>query len=234
VIQIPYIRHELSFPPVESATEEGLLAYGGDLSPNRLLLAYRCGIFPWYNINDPILWWAPNPRLVLFIDEFILRKSLKKRMKHFEIRYDTVFTQVIQACGKIPREGQDGSWIIPAVIEAYGVLNDMGYAHSIEAWQDEELVGGLYGVVIGKMFFGESMFAKVSDASKVAFAALIQRLKDDGFNIIDCQIPSPHLKSLGAREISREEFMNILNKEICKEDEPGQWTELSSKCVENV
>jgi len=214
LIQIPYIRHELSFPPLDSATDEGLLAYGGDLSANRLLLAYKSGIFPWYNFNDPILWWSPNPRSVLFTNEFILRKSLKKRMKHFEIRYNTAFAQVMQECGKIPRKGQDGSWIIPEIIDAYSVLHDMGYAHSIEAWQEGELVGGLYGVCIGKMFFGESMFAKVRDASKVAFAHLIDNLKKEGYEIIDCQIPSPHLKSLGAREISRDDFLQILNEQI--------------------
>ncbi len=223
MIQIPYIRYELSFPPVQSATPEGLLAYGGDLSPNRLLLAYRSGIFPWYNSSDPILWWAPDPRLVLFLDEFKLHKSLKKRMKHFEVRYDTAFTQVMQECGTILRDNQHGSWIIPEIVEAYSVLHDMGYAHSVEAWQEDRLVGGLYGVVIGKVFFGESMFAKVSDASKVAFATLIERLKKDGFELIDCQIPSPHLKSLGAREISREEFMRHLQSEVCKDFTPGHW-----------
>lgn len=224
MIQIPYIRYELSFPPVESATEEGLLAYGGDLTPNRLLLAYRSGIFPWYNIGDPILWWAPDPRLVLFLDEFKLRKSLKKRFKHFEIRYDTSFAEVMHSCGSIMREGQQGSWIIPEVIEGYSVLYDMGYAHSVEAWQDGKLVGGLYGVVIGKVFFGESMFSRVSDASKVAFAHLIERLKADGFRMIDCQIPSEHLKSLGAREISRKKFMTYLNEDIHKDFPQGHWS----------
>jgi leucyl/phenylalanyl-tRNA--protein transferase len=214
LIQIPYIRSELSFPPVDSATEEGLLAYGGDLSAERLLLAYKNGIFPWYNTGDPILWWAPDPRLVLFLDEFILRKSLRKRMKHFEIRYDTSFAEVMRECGSIARDGQQGSWIIPELIEAYSVLHEMGYAHSIEAWQDGNLVGGLYGVMIGKMFFGESMFTKVRDASKVAFAALVERLKNDGFTMIDCQISSAHLKSLGAREISRDEFMRHLHKQL--------------------
>lgn len=222
MIQIPYIRYELSFPNVETATPEGLLAYGGDLSPNRLLLAYRSGIFPWYNIDDPILWWAPNPRLVLFIDDFILRKSLKKRIKHFEIRYNTVFSEVMQECGSISRDGQHGSWIIPAIVEGYSALHDMGYAHSVEAWQDGKLVGGLYGVIIGKVFFGESMFAKVNDASKVAFASLIERLKSQGFRMIDCQIPSQHLKSLGAREISRIEFMKILNEDVYKQSIPFQ------------
>lgn len=234
MIQIPYIRHELSFPPLQSATDEGLLAYGGDLSADRLLLAYKSGIFPWYNSNDPILWWSPDPRLVLFTDEFILRKSLKKRMKHFEVRYDTAFTQVMQECAKINREGQEGSWIIPEVIEAYSVLHDIGYAHSIEAWQDGELVGGLYGVCIGKMFFGESMFAKVSDASKVAFAHLIDNLKKEGFEMIDCQIPSPHLKSLGAREISRIEFILLLENQINKDAPPMSWKDKSQKIVTNT
>lgn len=223
MIQIPYIRYELSFPPVESATEDGLLAYGGDLSPNRLLLAYRSGIFPWYNETDPILWWSPDPRFVLYLDEFILRKSLKKRMKHFEIYYDTAFSDVIRECGTISRTGQQGSWIIPEVVEAYTVLFDMGYAHSIEAWQDGELVGGLYGVAIGKMFFGESMFSKVKDASKVAFASLIDRLKKEGFDMIDCQIPSEHLRSLGAREISRAEFMKHMKIQMSKKLTQKHW-----------
>ena len=216
MIQIPYLQYELSFPPVDSATDDGLLAYGGDLSPERLLLAYKSGIFPWYNAGEPILWWAPDPRFVLFLDEFILRKSLKKRMKHFEIRYDTAFTEVMRECGSIKREGQEGTWIIPELIEAFSVLHDMGYAHSIEAWQDGKLVGGLYGVMIGKMFFGESMFAKVSDASKVAFATLVGRLKNEDCKMIDCQIPSPHLRSLGAREISRKEFMQHLQEQVYK------------------
>ncbi len=217
MIQIPYIGTELSFPDVETATSDGLLAYGGDLRPQRLLLAYRSGIFPWYNIDDPILWWSPDPRSVLFIDEFKLRKSLKKRMKHFEVRYDTAFTEVMRACGSIARDGQHGSWIIPEIIQAYSSLHEMGYAHSVEAWQEGELVGGLYGVMIGKMFFGESMFAKVSDASKVAFATLIEKLKADGCRLIDCQISSSHLKSLGAREIPRSEFLQYLHEDIEKE-----------------
>jgi leucyl/phenylalanyl-tRNA--protein transferase len=223
LIKIPFIRNELSFPPVDSATPDGLLAYGGDLSPNRLLLAYKSGIFPWYNLGEPVLWWSPDPRLVLFLDEFILRKSLKKRMKHFEVKYDTAFTEVMQECGSISRNGQKGTWIIPEMIEAYSALHNMGYAHSIEAWQNGELVGGLYGVVIGKVFFGESMFAKVSDASKVAFVHLIERLKKDGFEMIDCQTPSPHLKSLGAREISRVEFIQHLQAKVYEEIIPGSW-----------
>ncbi len=223
MIQLPYIRYELSFPCVTTATPEGLLAYGGDLSPSRLLLAYRNGIFPWYNHDDPILWWSPNPRLVLYLDEFILRKSLKKRIKHFEIRYDTAFKEVMLECGTIDRHDQKGSWIIPEVIEGYSVLFDMGYAHSVEAWQEGKLVGGLYGVCIGKMFYGESMFAKVSDASKVAFAHLVERLKGEGFELIDCQIPSPHLESLGARTINRERFVEHLQNLVYQDFSPGHW-----------
>ncbi len=214
MIRIPSIEKELTFPDIETATPDGLLAYGGDLSPQRLLLAYRSGIFPWYNSDDPILWWSPDPRFVLFLDEFKLRKSLKKRMKHFEIRYNTAFSEVMKACGSISREGQQGSWIIPEMIEAYRILHEMGYAHSVEAWQDGRLVGGLYGLMIGKMFFGESMFSRVRDASKVAFVHLIEKLKAGGCTIIDCQIPSEHLRSLGAREISRKEFIKCLHQSI--------------------
>ncbi len=223
MIQIPYIQRFNAFPPVEKATEDGLLAYGGDLSLERLLLAYRSGIFPWYGRDEPILWWAPDPRLVLFLDEFKLRKSLKKRFKHFEVRYDTSFTQVIQSCSYIPRKGQMGSWLVPEMIEAYQKLFHRGYAHSVEAWQDNRLVGGLYGISIGKMFFGESMFAKVSDASKVAFAHLVERLKADGFTLIDCQVSTQHLQSLGAREISRESFMSYLHEQVNKDAPIGHW-----------
>jgi len=223
VIELAYLQNEIYFPPLENATPEGLLAYGGDLSAKRLLYAYSRGIFPWYNEGDPILWWAPDPRLVLFVDEFKLRKSLKKRFKHFEVRYDTAFKEVMQACRTVPREGQEGTWILPELIDAFCGLHEMGYAHSVEAWQEGELVGGLYGLVIGKMFFGESMFAKVSDASKVAFAHLVSRLKEEGFTLIDCQVSSEHLISLGAREISRQEFTEHINVQISKGNAPSQW-----------
>jgi len=216
----------LDFPPAWLARSDGLLCVGGDLSSKRLLLAYKNGIFPWFSKDEPILWWSPDPRLVLYLDEFKLRKSLKKRIKHFEIRYDTAFKEVMMACGSVPRDGQEGSWIIPEVIEGYSVLFDMGYAHSIEAWQDGKLVGGLYGICIGKMFYGESMFAKVSDASKVAFADLVERLKKDGFKVIDCQIASPHLESLGARTISRESFVEHLKDLVYEDFTPGHWKKL--------
>jgi len=204
---IPQIRYELSFPHPSTATPDGILAYGGDLSPSRLLLAYRSGIFPWYSKGDPILWWSPSPRLILDLESFHLRRSLKKRLKHFDIKFDTAFEEVMRQCASTPRPGQKGSWILPEVIEAYEVLHGMGYAHSVEAYQDGKLVGGLYGVAIGGIFCGESMFAHVSDASKVAFAVLVEHLKGWGFNFIDAQVPTEHLKSLGAVEVSREDFL---------------------------
>ena len=204
--------YRLAFPDPSTATREGLLAYGGDLNPSRLMLAYRSGIFPWYSKGDPILWWSPDPRLILNLDDFKLRRSLKKRLKLFEYRFDTAFTEVMRSCSMIDRPGQSGSWILDEVIEAYEVLFGMGYAHSVEAYRDGKLVGGLYGVAVGKVFCGESMFAKVNDASKAAFAVLIAHLKAWGFDFIDCQVPTEHLKSLGAVEVSREEFLTRLKE----------------------
>lgn len=209
---IPKLSHYLSFPDPESAAEEGILAYGGDLSPSRLMLAYRSGIFPWYSVNDPILWWSPDPRLILELDDFKLSRSLHKKIPHFEVRFDTVFSQVIRECATAPRRGQKGSWIVPEMIEAYETLHALGYAHSVEAYQNGILVGGLYGVSVGGVFCGESMFAKVSDASKVAFAVLVEHLTYWGFEFIDCQVPTEHLKSLGAKEVSRSHFLERLNK----------------------
>ncbi len=186
------------------------MAYGGDLSPSRLMMAYRNGIFPWYSVGDPILWWSPNPRLILELDNFKLHRSLRKKISHFEIRFDSAFSEVIRECSKIPRRQQQGSWIVPEMIEAYEVLHYLGYAHSVEAYQNGVLVGGLYGVSVGKVFCGESMFATVSDASKVAFAVLIENLKKWGYAFVDCQVPTTHLKSLGAIEVSRDEFIQRL------------------------
>lgn len=204
---IPKLSYHLSFPDPRTAGEEGIVAYGGDLSPSRLMLAYRKGIFPWYSKGDPILWWSPDPRLVLELGDFRLRRSLRKKLSSFEVRFDTAFSDVIRECASIPRRGQKGSWIVPEMVEAYENLYGMGYAHSVEAYQDGILVGGLYGVCVGRVFCGESMFARVPDASKVAFAALVERLKTLGFAFIDCQVPTEHLKSLGAKEISRDEFL---------------------------
>ena len=209
---IPRLTYHLSFPNPLNASEEGIVAYGGDLSPSRLMLAYRSGIFPWYSAKDPILWWSPNPRLIMELDEFKLSRSLRKKIPQFEIRFDTAFSQVIRECSIAPRRGQSGSWIVPEMIEAYEELHALGYAHSVEAYQEGVLVGGLYGVSVGGVFCGESMFAKVSDASKVAFAVLVNRLRGLGYDFIDCQVPTNHLKSLGAKEISRKAFLQRLFK----------------------
>ncbi len=207
---IPKLSYFLSFPHPRSATEEGLVAYGGDLSPSRLMLAYRMGIFPWYSKGDPILWWSPDPRLILELGEFKLRRSLRKKLSRFDVRFDTAFSEVMRECSRVPRRGQNGSWILPEMIEAYETLFALGYAHSVESYQEGVLVGGLYGVCVGRVFCGESMFARVPDASKVAFAALVERLADAGFEFIDCQVPTDHLKSLGAKEVSRETFLKRL------------------------
>lgn len=211
---IPKLSIGLNFPDPESASEEGIVAYGGDLSPSRILMAYRLGIFPWYSAGDPILWWSPDPRLILELNEFKLHRSLRKKIPQFEIRFNSAFSQVIRECAKMPRRGQIGSWIVPDMVEAYETLHILGYAHSVEAYQAGTLVGGLYGVSVGRVFCGESMFAKVSDASKVAFAVLVEHLKTMGYDFIDCQVPTPHLKSLGAQEISRSDFLERLNNSV--------------------
>jgi len=211
----PLDKNSYIFPNPNFADNKGLLAYGGDLNPNRIMTAYLNGIFPWYNKSDPILWWSPNPRLVLDLDEFKVSKSLNKTIKKniFEIRFDTNFVEVMNECKKI-REGenQKGTWILPEIIQAYSKLHQMGLAHSFEAYFQGELVGGGYGVNIGNIFCGESMFTKKTDASKVALYYLVQRLKTNGFKMIDCQIPSTHLKSLGAKTITREIFLNLVKE----------------------
>jgi len=210
---IPQInKYELKFPDPNNANEDGIVAWGGDLSPSRLYRAYQNGIFPWYGAGEPILWWSPNPRLIMELDDFKLSRSLKKSMKKFEYKFDTNFLEVINKCGSTPREGQNGTWIQADIIEAYEALHAMGIVHSIESYQNGRLVGGLYGIVVGKLFCGESMFAHVSDASKSAYAVLIKHLKYWGYEFIDCQVPTNHLKSLGAKEVSREEFLHKLKK----------------------
>jgi leucyl/phenylalanyl-tRNA--protein transferase len=202
---------------VELALEQpnGLLAAGGDLSPERLLNAYRHGIFPWFNEDDPILWWSPDPRMVLFPAEFKVSNSLRKTLHkdHFEVRTDTAFERVMRACAA-PREGQSGTWILEEMIAAYCELHRRGYAHSVETWMNGELVGGLYGMAIGSMFYGESMFSHRTDASKIAIAHLARQLERHGFGMIDCQMNTPHLASLGAREIPRDEFILRLQELI--------------------
>ena len=218
-----------SFPPVEQAFDDGLLAAGGDLSTDRLLGAYRHGIFPWFNKNDPILWWSPDPRMVLFTDQVRISKSLKKTIRTTDIRIsiDQAFNQVMSACSEPrpnqPLDPENSSWIHPQMISAYTSLHQQGYAHSIECWQQDELIGGLYGVAIGKAFFGESMFSTVRDSSKIALVALCQQLNRWGFPMIDCQVHSDHLASLGAEEISRHDFISRLNKLCPKDQELKTW-----------
>lgn len=205
-------RFNLNFPDPKSANEDGIVAWGGDLNPSRLIRAYQNGIFPWYSKDEPIIWWSTDPRLIMELDDFKLSRSLKKSMRKFEYKFDVNFIEVMTKCGSTPRNDQNGTWIQPDLIEAFEVLHGMGIAHSIESYQDGNLVGGLYGLVIGKVFCGESMFAHVNDASKAAYAVLIAHLKEWGYDFIDCQVPTEHLKSLGAKEVSRDYFLNRLEK----------------------
>ncbi|MDQ7962067.1 leucyl/phenylalanyl-tRNA--protein transferase [Flavobacterium lindanitolerans] len=210
-----FLSKELFFPPVEDANPDGTLAIGGDLSPERLVLAYRSGIFPWFDDDEPILWWSPPERMVLFPDEFKVSKSMRNILKRgiFRVTFNQNFRDVISNCSTISRDGQQGTWISEQMIEAYVKLHEMGIAKSVEVWQDEVLVGGLYGIDLGHVFCGESMFSKVSNASKVAFVSLVRKLKEENYKLLDCQVHNSHLESLGAREISREDFMTILKKE---------------------
>lgn len=210
-------RRNFDFPPLDQALQEpnGLLAAGGDLDPRRLLAAYRHGCFPWYQDDQPILWWSPDPRTVLFPDELHVSRSLAKtlRQQKFKVTVDQAFDQVIAACAA-PRDYADGTWITEPMQAAYRQLHTLGIAHSVETWQDERLVGGLYGLAIGRLFFGESMFSRTDNASKVAFVSLVQRLREAGFVLIDCQMPTQHLHSLGARAIGRSEFAGYLSRHL--------------------
>jgi leucyl/phenylalanyl-tRNA--protein transferase len=225
---IPWLRAHTPFPPIDTALSDpnGLLAASADLGPDRLVEAYRRGIFPWYAQGDPVLWWSPDPRMVLFVDEFRIRRSLAKvvRARRFEIRFDTAFRDVMVACASVPRPGQYGTWITSGVIDAYWALHRRGLAHSAEAWNGRELVGGLYGVTIGRMFFGESMFARETDASKVALVHLVDLLRARGMPMIDCQQETAHLASFGARPIPRREFAERLATLINSTDTGGPWT----------
>jgi leucyl/phenylalanyl-tRNA--protein transferase len=210
---------DMYFPKPESADSEGIVAYGGDLSPRRLLIAYSKGIFPWYNEGEPILWWSPDPRMVLFPDEIKIAKSMRSFFNQgkFKVTYDIDFQGVMTQCMLANRQGQYGTWINPDMIAAYTALHKMGFAHSVEVWHEGEIVGGLYGIAIGRVFFGESMFTKVSNASKFGFITFVKKLKELGFWLIDCQQETRHLASLGARPISRAAFCDILSK---NENEP--------------
>ncbi len=207
-----YVIKDLFFPDVSYANRDGVLAIGGDLSSERLQLAYKNGIFPWFEIGEPIMWWSPNPRMVLFLDELIVSKSMRNILNRnvFKVTFNQNFRDVVSNCQNIKRNGQNGTWITNDMIEAYCKLNELGIAKSVEVWQNDELVGGLYGVDLGHVFCGESMFSKVSNASKVAFIALVNQLEKENYKLLDCQVYNPHLESLGCREIDREEFMRIL------------------------
>jgi leucyl/phenylalanyl-tRNA---protein transferase len=215
------------FPPLEKALRNpnGLLCAGGDLSVERLLAAYRGGIFPWYSGDEPILWWSPDPRMVLFCDELKVSRSLAKnaRNKGFETRIDSAFARVIKACAE-PRKGEAGTWIGEEMQAAYVALHRAGHAHSVETWRENRLVGGLYGVAIGRAFFGESMFSRETDASKVALLALVEELRGRGCPMIDCQQRTPLLASLGAREIPRRQFLRRLAALVNYPDIPEKWT----------
>ena len=213
-MQLPWLSsHSMQFPPVESALSEpdGLLAAGGDLSPARLLSAYQQGIFPWYEDPQPILWWSPNPRAVIQPDKLHISRSLRKTLRNttITVRFDTAFTEVIAGCAELS-QNRDGTWIGSDMLAAYIELHKQGWAHSVEAWQNDELVGGLYGIAIGRVFFGESMFSRVSNASKIAMVHLAGQLTNWNFKLIDCQVSSPHILSLGAEMMPRELFSAIL------------------------
>lgn len=203
---------DLIFPSVEEADKMGVLAIGGDLSAERLLLAYQSGIFPWFEDNDPILWWSPNPRMILFLNEFVVSKSMRNIINRniFKVTFNQDFRNVIINCSKVKRNGQNGTWISDEMVDAYCNLHELGIAKSIEVWQNNELVGGLYGIDLGHIFCGESMFSTVSNASKMAFIALVNYLKENNYKLLDCQVYNEHLESLGCREIARNDFMAIL------------------------
>ena len=208
------------FPHPSTAFEDGLLAYGGDLHPLRVLEAYRCGIFPWFNEEDPILWWSPSPRFVLFPSELKVSKSMRSyfNQNKFRVTYNTCFEDVMRQCKTVPRDDQEGTWIHQEMIDSFNVLHLLGFAHSVEVWQGDQLVGGLYGIAIGTIFYGESMFSKVSNASKFGFISLVRSLKDRGCTMIDCQIHSAHLASLGADHIDGSTFLDMIKMNALEED----------------
>jgi len=216
---------DMVFPPPDYADPSGLIAVGGDLSSERLLEAYRVGIFPWYSDEQPILWWSPDPRFILEPDEFKISRSLQKTLqrKIFQVTFDRVFEDVIAACSTVPREGQRGTWITREMRDAYIELHGLGYAHSVETWFAGNLVGGLYGVSLGKVFFGESMFHKKTDASKVALATLVEKLKSWGFHFIDSQMTTEHMMSLGAKEMPRRIFLKRLQSALRHSTKRGKW-----------
>jgi leucyl/phenylalanyl-tRNA--protein transferase len=230
-MRLPWITACSEFPPLSSAlrSPNGLLAAGADLSAELLQRAYRQGIFPWYEPGQPVLWWSPDPRMVLQVDAFRLRRSLAKVIRNggFEVRADTAFAAVMRACAVVPRPGQDGTWITPEIVAAYCALHARGLAHSVEAWRDGKLAGGLYGVSIGQMFFGESMFALERDASKVALAHLVAMLRVRDFPMIDCQQETSHLASFVARPMPRREFAERVARLVDSPAPPQAWEALA-------
>ena len=219
------LSEELIFPPVHLAAEGGLLAVGGDLSLERLLLAYGRGIFPWYVEGEPILWWSPDPRLILYPEEIYVSRSLKRTLNTgmFEVTMDRAFDRVIRACARSRLQKGEATWIGADMIQAYGRLHENGFAHSVEAWQGKELAGGLYGVSLGGCFFGESMFTSASNASKVAFVHLARQLSDWSFTLIDCQVTTGHLMRFGAQEVSRPVFLDLLKTALELPTRQGTW-----------
>lgn len=219
--------HPELFPPPERADTSGVVAVGGDLRPERLLAAYARGIFPWYSEGDPILWHSPDPRFVLTPDTLHAGRSLRKTMARgvYEVRYDTAFRRVITECSRVPRPGQSGTWITEEMMESYVTLHEAGFAHSVEAWAEGELKGGLYGVSLGAAFFGESMFALAPDASKVAFVTAAERFQGWGFQLIDCQVETEHLARFGAENWPRRRFLSALARALKEPTRRGKWTE---------
>ena len=232
MISIPWLNPDsYEFPNPANALDEpdGLLAVGGDLSPERILAAYHHGIFPWFNPGDPILWWSPNPRTVVFPGQLLIQKSLRKTLRQgiYRVTFDNSFRDAMKACAA-PRDYADGTWISNDIIEGYCALHERGFAHSVEVWRGDELIGGLYGIALGRMFFGESMFSRADNASKVGFAHLVRQLRRWDFQLIDCQVANPHLFSLGAIEIPREEFQKMLVKFAYEPAvHPSPWSSLT-------
>ena len=216
------------FPSVNKATPDGIVAMEGNLSPGMLLSAYKQGIFPWYSEGEPILWWSPDPRMVLFPEKIHISKSMQRSFKRdrFSFTMDNHFREVIDSCRRIPRKHEDGTWITGEMKDAYNHLHELGWGHSLEVWEDNELVGGLYGLSIGSVFFGESMFSRRTDASKAAFIILARVLSRLGFAMIDCQLYTPHLESLGAVKIDRKEYLGLLNNGLVADTRRGNWSNL--------
>lgn len=225
------LTEEIIFPPPELAEEDGLLAVGGDLSVERLLLAYSMGIFPWYSDDSPILWWSPDPRLVLTPEDLKVSRSLRQTIKKeiYRTTFDNAFEKVIRGCAESRRKYEDGTWITEDMVRAYCGLHEEGFAHSVESWIGDELAGGLYGVALGRVFYGESMFARRSDASKVAFVKLVEKLSHLKFLLIDCQVTTRHLISLGAKEVPRSEFLGIVRKALKLRTPQGKWDKLAKE-----